>query len=350
MSSSLPGVIWGANTIIIPLYFKSLGLSTLLIGEILGSAIVLNTLLSLFFATLGDAFGRKRYIIISRSVSILSYFLILFTPFAYLFANQGYGLISSLIAEKTQDLDKIFAYRTSLNIIFSIMGSLLPLFLSYIEIIVMDAGILIVSLLLILPVKEKYKGTKKLSLHLSSFRIIGKLSTEAIIGLGAGFLLPMLSLWFNLKFGVTASSLSPIYAISEATLALGTLFSPYLGRRLGRIRTIFFTHLLAIIILFFMPFSPSLFIAGVLYVSRNTLMNISGPLMNSFVMKIVKEEERGRANSMLQLLDAIPRSIGPTITGYLFSFNNLSFPFFITATLYLTATILFYFFFKDVNV
>lgn len=79
-------------------------------------------------------------------------------------------------------------------------------------------------------------------------------------------------------------------------------------------------------------------------------MNSTGPLMNSLVFKIVKEEERSRVNSLLQVLDAIPRSLGPNLTGYLFYIGNLNIPFLITATLYLVATILFYNFFKDIKI
>ncbi|BDB99106.1 MFS transporter [Saccharolobus caldissimus] len=350
VSSSLGGIAWGANTIIIPLYFKTLGLTPLLIGEILSASIVSNTVFSLLWSILADAYGRKRFIFISRGLATVAFVLLLFTPFSYLFSNQGYGLISSLMTEKIEDLDKAMSYRSSLNILFSVIGSLLPLILNYRYIIVVDATITLSSILLLIPVKEKYRGTKRPTLRISSFKLLGKLSTEAIIGLGAGILLPMLSLWFNLKFGVTASELSPIYAISELTLALGTLGAPLLGKTLGRIRAIFVTHILAIIVLILIPFSKSLFIAGLLYIIRNTLMNLTGPLMNAFIYMIVKEDERSRVSSILQLLDAVPRSIGPTLTGYLFSTGNLDIPFFITAALYMLSTILFYNFFKDLKI
>jgi len=348
-SSSLQGIVWGANSIIIPIYFKSLGLSPILIGEILGGGILLSSFLSLFWSSLGDAYGRKKFILLSKGISFIAFIILLFSPFAYLFVNQGYGLISALMAEKSKDLDKAMAYRGSLNILFSIAGSLLPIILTYREIILLDSFVVLVSTLLLIPVKEKYKGNGKITLRISSLKLLGKLTTESIIGLGAGILLPMLSLWFNLKFGVSAPSLSPIYTLSEATLALGTYFSPKIGEALGRIRAIFVTHLVAIVFLFLMPFSPTFMIAGIFYILRNTMMNLSGPLMSSFVMRVVKEEERSRVNSMLQLLDAIPRSLGPEVTGYLFSLGNLSFPFFITGSLYLVATFLFYFFFKDMT-
>ena len=349
-SSSVVGVVWGSNVLIIPLYFKSLGLSPLIIGEVLSLSILTGTLLSLLLSALGDAYGRKKFIFVSKSIGTLSYFLLLFTPFSYLFVNQGYGLVAALMAEKSRDLDKAFSYRASLNIFFSVLGSLLPLFLDFKEIITLNGFILLLSLLLLIPVKEKYKGTGKMSFKVSSFKLLGKLSTEALIGLGAGILLPMLSLWFNLRFGVSASEMSPIYALSELTLALGVLGAPVLSKLMGRVRAIFVTHMLAIGVLVLIPFSTSFLEAGILYVVRNTLMNSTSPLMSSLVLSLVKEEERSRVNSFLQLIDAIPRSLGPTVTGYLFTVGGLDIPFFITATLYFVATLLFYMFFKQTEI
>ena len=349
LSSSIGGIAWGSNVLIIPLYFKSLGLNPLLIGEIISSSIIVSTLLSLFWSVLGDAYGRKKFIYISRGVSVIAYLFLLFTPFSYLFVNQGYGLISALIAEKSKNLDKALSYRSSLNILFSVLGSLLPLFTSYRPIIILDGSVILFSLLLLIPVSESYRGTGRMSLRISSFKLLGKLSTEAIIGLGAGILLPMMSLWFNLRFGVEASTLSPIYALSEITLATGTLGAPLLSKTMGRVRAIFITHVIAIIVLVLIPFSTSLIEAGTLYVMRNTLMNLTSPLMYSLIFSVVKEEERSRVNSFLQLLDAIPRSIGPTMTGYLFTLGGLNIPFFVTASLYSFSAVLFYFFFKDIK-
>ncbi|ADB88128.1 MFS transporter [Saccharolobus islandicus] len=238
LASSVEGITWGADTVIMALYLKSLGLNPLTIGAILGSAIIVNTLLSLLWSVLGDAYGRKKFVYISRGIGGLSFLLLLIAPYAYLFANQGFDLIASILAEKSGDLDKAMAYRSSLNILFSVIGSLLPAALNFRGIIIVDGIVTFLSLLLVIPVKENYKGTSRVILKISSFKILGRLSTEAIIGLGAGVLLPMLSLWFNLRFHATASSLSPIYAISEITLALSTLFSPILASTLGRIRAI----------------------------------------------------------------------------------------------------------------
>lgn len=67
--------------------------------------------------------------------------------------------------------------------------------------------------------------------ELRSSWLIKRLMPEAIIGLGAGgVIIPLFSLWFYLKFHINIANLSIVYAISNATLALGTLMAPTISR------------------------------------------------------------------------------------------------------------------------
>jgi hypothetical protein len=61
-------------------------------------------------------------------------------------------------------------------------------------------------------------------------------------------------------------------------------------------------------------------------------------LYYALVNELIPEGERARANGALQLLDSIPRSGGPYVTGVLMSLGNMSLPFYITAALYGSAT------------
>nr|WP_236609026.1 hypothetical protein [Sulfolobus islandicus] len=59
LASSVEGITWGADTVIMALYLKSLGLNPLTIGGILGSAIIVNTLLSLLWSVLGGLWEKE---------------------------------------------------------------------------------------------------------------------------------------------------------------------------------------------------------------------------------------------------------------------------------------------------
>ena len=350
IATSIGGIIWGANTIVVSLYLLSLHYSPLFIGLLLTSAILISSIEGFIFSLLGDLYGRKKFALLSRGISSIFIFLFyLKFVYAYIFMT-GWGsgaLISAILADKARRLERVYSYQTSLNILFSVIGSSLPLFLNYSEIFLLEFFISLISFSLLLTVKEDYKGGGKVKL--SSLPTVGKFLPEALIGFGAGLILPLMSLWYRLRFNVTASELSPVFMASELTLALAVIYSSRLAERLGRVKTIVYTHAIAIALLFILPFSPTFFIASIIYVLRNSLMNMASPVFNALVMSLIPRDERSRASSLIQLIDSIPRAFAPSLGGYLFNEGNLVLPFLITGTLYSASTIVFYTLFRNVK-
>lgn len=349
---SLNGIIFGSSQLIIPLYLKDLGLNSAMIGLFLTGQMLISSSIAIMLSVLGDAYGRRKFIFLSRAISIVG-MLILFMgiPFGVLFTSMmsAGGLTSAILAEKSKNLDKNLSLVSSFSVLLSIIGSLLPIFLSLRYIILLNALILSFAAFLLIFIKENYKGTRRIDLRLKSIGKIGKLSVESLIGLGAGMILPIMSLWFYLRFNVTAQEMSPIFAISNATLAFSTFFAPRLSKKFGRVRSIIYTHIIGIILLIFLPLSNSYIMASIIFVLRNSAMNMTGPLFSSLILNLIPEEERARGQSLINLIDSLPRSFGPSLGGYFFYIGQLSTPFFITATLYSIATFGFYMFFKDVD-
>ncbi|KUO90227.1 MAG: MFS transporter [Thermocladium sp.] len=347
-SSSISGIAWGANTIVVPIYLTQLGLPPFYVGLLLSASIVFSSSLGFIFSVLADAHGRKRFAMISRAISALA-FLLLFMriPYAYAFSSSwgGGGLVNAMLAEKTSNVENDLSLINSLSIVSSLIGALLPLALPIRLIFLVDSSVALASLLLISMIHERYRGTGRAFFRLSV--TMGKFSTEAVIGLGAGIVIPLMSLWFNLKFNVSARQMSPVFALSDLTLALTVLAAPRLAARVGMVRAIVLTHVAAIILLVVLPFSPSFAIASTVFVVRNALMNMGNPLLSSMILRLMPENQRASATSFINLLSSIPRAAGPSIGGYLFGEGNLYYPFFITAGLYSAATALFYVFFRN---
>ena len=203
-------------------------------------------------------------------------------------------------------------------------------------------------MVLVLSVRENYEK-REMSFGLKSAGVVGKFAVDSLIGLGAGALLPLISLWFSLAFKVSRLLLTPVFIASQVSLSLGTLIAPRLGEKFGKVKAIVYTHVIAIILLFLIPFSPTFLIASALYVMRNVSMNMTSPLFSSLVLQLVPREERGRAQTLIQLMDSIPRSVGPTLGGYFLSLGVLWVPFVFTGTLYSVSTGLFYFMFRESN-
>ncbi|BCU67553.1 MFS transporter [Sulfolobales archaeon HS-7] len=347
-SSAITGITWGANSLIVSLYFHELGLPVLLIGIILTVGTLSGAFLGYLFSIFGDAFGRKKIQIISRILYAFGILLLIERiPLGYLLFSRS-NMNSVLLVEKGGNLEKTFGLMNSLSIVASFVGALIPSFLKFSNVFAIEEIAILVSIISLIPVRESYKGTRKITPKIGSIGTVSKFSVEALTGLGAGMLLPLLSLWFSLKFHAPIDEISPFFAVSNLTLAVGTYISPYIGKYLGNLKTIVTFHFIAIALLFYMPFSATALVAGTVYVFRNVFMNMTQPLWTSMFMKVIPENERGRGMSLVSLFDSIPRSMGPTIGGFFFSIDNLYLPFLITGLLYLISNIVFYLLFRRI--
>ncbi|MGB9815666.1 MAG: MFS transporter [Thermoplasmata archaeon] len=365
------------------IYLSQVGYSTYWIGIVLSVPTFLGALFMIPMGHLSDMYGRKRFILLARFFSFLGaviYFLTynlilvilagIFQGIAFANASSSYN---ALMAEKTtsEDRNLIFASNSFLSGMAQaagmFYGSIPPIighiyhidvFTSYRVLFLTSIIGLLISTLLIIKVKEEYRGNRGESF---SFRdlfnlpeksrgVIIKLSVLGMIGLGAGMIVRLFSLWFYLKFHVNVDVLGPIFSISQIVTAFATITTPSLARKIGEIRTIVFTEALSVLILISMPFLPFYYLAGVFLIIRNFLMNMSGPIMTSFTMSIIPVEERARGSAIIQFFDALPRSFGPYIGGFFMSLGYIDLPFFFTGTLYSLSIGLFYLFFRNVKI
>ncbi len=348
----ITGITWGANSLMIPLYLKSLGLSPFEIGTIIASAIISSALISLLLSAYADARGKVTALFIQSSLAISGLILLLFrNPLGYVtLGGFGGGTIKmAMISDLSENMERDLSRVNSGSILFSVIGSaavgfLPPRFIFAIEIVVY-----IVSISLIFLVGETSKVRGRFTLNLTSVRTVFKFSTDSLIGLGAGMVIPLMSLWFYLRFGVGSQDLAPVYVVSELTLAMSSLISPVLSRRFGTVNTIFGTEIASILLLIYLPFTSNFIEASLVYVVRNTLMNMTSPIREAFILSLIPRNERSRGNGIVNLFHAIPRALGPEIGGTLFGLGNLTLPFLITSSLYSGSAIAFYLMFRRVR-
>ena len=366
------------------IYLSQMGYSTYWIGIILSVPTLLGALFMIPMGHLSDIYGRKRFILLARFFSFLGALIYFFTYnliliiLAGIFQGIAFANASSsynaLMAEKTnfENRNVIFASNTFLSGIAMaggmFYGSIPPLLSEYFGLSVYSSyrvlfltsiiGLL-VSTLLIIRVKEEYGGNKNGNsirfLDLFHFPekskgTIIKLSVLGLIGLGAGVIVRLFSLWFFLKFHVNVDILGPIFSVSQIVTAFASITTPSIARKIGEIKTIVLTEALSVIILITMPLLPFYYLAGIFLIIRNFLMNMSGPIMTSFTMSIIPVEERARGSAIIQFFDALPRSFGPYLGGFFMSIGYIDLPFYFTGILYSVSIFLFYLFFRNVKI
>lgn len=352
VSSMVTGITWGANSLMIPLYLKGLGLSPFEIGTLLASAIIASATISLVLSVYADAYGKVRALVIQSLLSIVGIVLLIIgIPLGYItLGGFGGGTIKmAMISDLSDDMERDLSRVNSGSILFSVVGSAIVGFLVPSYVFSVELVIYVISTILVIIVGETSSPQHKFTFGLKSGRTIFKFSTDSLIGLGAGMVIPLMSLWFYLKFGVGREELAPIYVISELTLAFSSMISPILSRRFGTVNTIFATEITSILLLVYLPFASSFLDASLVYVVRNALMNMTSPIREAFILSLIPKEERSRGNGIVNLFHAIPRALGPEIGGTFFGLGNLTLPFLITASLYSISGVAFYFMFRKVN-
>jgi MFS family permease len=92
-----------------------------------------------------------------------------------------------------------------------------------------------------------------------------------------------------------------------------------------------FTHIPSSLLLATVPFMPTFPIAAALFLLREGLVEMDVPTRQSYVMAVVRPEERAFASGVTHLVRLAGWAIAPGIAGLLMSGSNLGLPFLIGA-------------------
>jgi MFS family permease len=375
--NALIGLPNGYAQVILPIYFKMIGISPVLVGVLTTVSLLTASILLVPFGILSDRHGRKPFLVLGGLLTAISWAMMAvttdFTLIAISRAISGVGnaLMSApfnaALADVSSDQDrtKAFSISSFVSQIASTGGALISgmpealqagfgfsLISSYKPMFLLACLITLAAMGFMFPFKEE--RSKEREFAKARFRSMKKILifavTRGLIGFGAGFVIPLFSLWFYLRFGIGGPVLGPLFAISNMTLAFSYLISSRLAGTIGSVNSLVLCQALAIIMLVAIPESPDYTIVAVLYVARNFLMNMSSPIETSFLMGIVKPEERASASAVAGTASNIARAVSPSFGGYFMSNISLSVPFYITAALYASSTAIFYSVFRNVRV
>lgn len=147
----------------------------------------------------------------------------------------------------------------------------------------------------------------------------------------AGGFLPgsLMAYWFFKRFGVGGEILGPLFFAGHLANALSYLSAVWLSRRIGLIRTMVFTHTPANLCLLALPFVPTLPAAVLLYLVRECLVEMDLPTRQSYVLAVVRPEERTIASGVTNLTRLAAWTAAPTFAGLAMSAGSLSLPLFL---------------------
>ncbi len=146
--------------------------------------------------------------------------------------------------------------------------------------------------------------------------LMGKLGlTNALNGLGFGFLGPLLTYWFYRHFGVGPSEIGILYTAINLAAAFPYLWSSHLARRLGAVKTVTLTRGVGLLLMLMMVLMPTFWLAGGFYLLRMVFNSLGMPARQSFVMGVSESRYRSRVSAFSSLPSQITSMITPAVGG-----------------------------------
>jgi len=372
--------------IIFAIYLNQLGYSTMTVGLVISTAFASGAVLTAVWGFLSDRYGRKKILILLAALTIVSNTIyVLFSQLFFIFSavmisnvgaggtgggGQGGGPFNpveqALLAEKctAENRNRIFSTNAFAGSIMGSLGALVAGLPQYLQerwgwqpilsykllfalTILLSVGLIFAYASIIehhVPQKRETKISKQGGMLVTKISLLG-----LIDNLGSGLVGPLMSYWFFLRFGVELKSLGFMFFLSYFLAALSFLAAPMIARHIGVVRTMAFSHGAASLLNIILPLAPTFTVAAAITISRSFLAYLDNPLRSSFIMGVVKPEERGSAAGITTLSRQVPMAVSPTLAAYLMQSFSLNVPIFLGGFLQLVSDCAFYGLFRNVK-
>lgn len=367
----------GYLLVILAAYLPEINVSSSAVGLLLGLGGIVASVGAIPLGVLSDKRGRKLILVLGSLVVAPAVMVFAFTTnLLYLSISvivYGIGEAGTLatwnaiIADQTtlENRDAAFSLSFIVTTGGVAFGSLLPFFFPSIQNLTglgsvavhRDFLIIVGILALVTPAwlgfllrdYAEIPTERKLTRGKNFPRLLKFSGINSLIGLGAGFIIPLVPTWLFLRFGILDTYSGPLLAVSGITIALAAVVSPRLSTKFGLVRAIVITQGLSTIFMLILAFIPSAGLAAGIYIIRAALMNMSAPLSDSYLMGITTQEERGLASSVNSVMWRLPNSATTIVGGMILQMGRYDLPFYVATGFYVASILLFYANFRKIS-
>jgi MFS family permease len=192
---------------------------------------------------------------------------------------------------------------------------------------------------------------RRVPLDPRSRRVITRLAL--LFGLdsaGGGFLnTALVAYWFFRQYGTPEAVIAMLFFAARGLNALSHLGAAWLARRIGLVNTMVWTHLPSSLFLMAAPAAPGAAGAAALFLAREALVEMDVPTRQSYVMAVVQPAERTFASSVTHVTRNVAWVVGPSVSGLLMQHVALAAPLFIGGALKICYDLLLYSAFRNVR-
>ena len=376
---------YGFLSVILAIYLDLIGFEGFLIGLILTTTLINSVIFTLIASFYADKIGRRKFLLLYAALMSVSGFIFTFSEnYIALIIAAFIGTINITGAESGAFLTieqailpqtlKNVRKRNTVFAIYNMAGtfamaagvllvglpSVLQQQLQYFDIVLNQIGsikllfalysvlgIVLIGIYLLLSQKIEVQNNqdkqtdepkqliKMSSLTPKSRSIVLRLSgLFAIDSFAGGFMIQsIVSFWFFTRFGADLTTLSYIFSVSGVLTAFSFMAAAKIADRIGLINTMVFTHIPANILIIAVAFAPTLPMAVVLYLLRMALSQMDVPTRQSYIVAVVREDERTVSAGITNISRNVTQAISPSLIGILINYLSLAAPFVIGGAL-----------------
>ena len=170
-----------------------------------------------------------------------------------------------------------------------------------------------------------------------------------VIGLGAGMTVRFFPIFFKEIYNLPPTTTNFIYFLVALMTGIMSLVTSKYAKIIGKVESIIFVQLVAILSLLIIAMIPPLVILIPIFLIRGSFMNGSQPVKDAIVMDLVPKRQRGRFQSIQVLSQSFFWSLSAGLGGILLDYYNYSVLYVVTALIYIFGTLPFLFIRKKVS-
>lgn len=380
LSVVITGAAMGVFRLLFNFYVLSLGFDEALLGRLITVSSLTALLAALPMGYLADVFGRKSSLVLSGALVSLSVFAMVLWPYQGVFyaMNVVSGIAQSLAAvtmapflmENSGDEERTYLFSISAGLQMAMasvgnwIGGYLPTWVSGLRdvsptsstayagallVIAVLAGVGVIPLLF-LHTRQLDKSERSVFAPLSyAYRNPGRLSKlilpMLLTSIGAGLIMPFMNVFFRVVHGQPDPVIGALFAWGSLAMGIGLLVAPPLAERMGKIQLVVISQGLSIPFLIILGYSPWFWMSAAAYYVRLALMNMSGPVYQTFVMEQVETSARATVASLVSMSWNFGWAFSPMISGWLQVNYGFGLPFLGTILLYTVSVFLYWYYF-----
>jgi MFS family permease len=340
----------GLMGVLLGIYLARLQLNAAQIGIIIGVGLAGAALSSLLVTLLGDRLGRRRSLLVLACLAAGGGVALLWTIHLFAIGAAAFiGMVNgagrdrgaALVLEQAvlpqaagdQDRTRAFAWYNVLQDAGHALGGLaagLPAWIGdgglvgYQAALGVYIGLHAATAVLYLglgPAIEAALPSQRWipPVSAASRKVIAHISgLFAVDSIAGGFLgTALLSYFFFERFGVGTGTIALLFFFARLANGVSHLGAVWLAARIGLVNTMVFTHIPASIVLMAVALAPNFWLAAALFMVRELLVEMDVPTRQSYVMAVVKPDERTFASGVTSLVRLGGWAIGPFAAGAL---------------------------------